>query len=151
MFKKGILLLMILCLFCGCQSTKKEPLTKSCDLQQNDMNILMNVISDDHEHVTRIEAEMFLTENAMVNYGFGDYESAQARLALSNESLDAQEDDGYELELVYDGNFYIMKMNIEFDKLSDEMLARLSIDKEDEVFQWHNFENALRENGGSCE
>lgn len=149
--KKASILGLMICLLCGCQTTPKEPLTKSCSIRQNDMSIVFDAISSDHEKVTSIEAEMYMSEGAMVNYGFGNYETAKDRLQLSNDALDAQECDGYQLELIYDGNFYIMKMKIDFEEIDEEMLARLSIDVDSESFLWQNFSEAVLNGGGSCQ
>lgn len=150
MKKLGITCLL-LALLCGCQSQPKEPLTKQCMVRQNDMDVVFHAISKDHEKVTNFEAEMYMSEGAMVNYGFGSFETAKNNMEYINDYLNSQESDGYELELVYDGNFYIMKMKVDLKALSDEMKARLSIDIESETFDWNTFSDAVFGAGGSCQ
>ena len=150
MFKKLMLIFTMLMVLCGCQEVK-EPISKTCTISENDMSAKIVATSTNHERVTQLEAEMVLTEGALINYGFGTADTAMYNLEYINEILDGQESDGYEVELVYDDVFYVMKMKLDLEELSDEIQARLSIDVDDETFNWNQFEAAILNNGGSCQ
>ena len=150
MSKKLTIILTMLMMLCGCQEAK-EPLSKTCTISQNDMSAKIVATTTNHEKVTQLDAEMVLTEAALVNYGYGTYETAMYNLETINEMLDGQESDGYELELTFDSVFYVMKMHLDLEELSEEVQARLSIDVDDETFDWDMFETAIVASGGSCQ
>ena len=150
MLKKTMIIFTMLMMLCGCQETK-EPISKTCTISENDMSAKVVATSTNHQRVTQLDAEMVLTEGALINYGFGTADTAMYNLEYINEILDGQESDGYEVELVYDNVFYVMKMHLDLEELSEDIQARLSIDVDDETFDWGMFESAIIASGGSCQ
>lgn len=151
--KKLVLTCLSLLVLMGCGSgaDASKQRTRTCSLRQNDMDIVVELIAEDGENISHLDASMVLNDRAIMNYSFGSsVEEAILNLDYLNQVLDETEKDGYETELVVESDFLVMKLHLEIDELDEQIQAQLGLHEGDDILILDRMIEGIETGNGSC-
>ena len=147
--KKLIMSALVITLLCGCGgSTSKN--SKTCSIEENGTTVTMTASASDGTNIDKLEAKSVVSGDDIASAGLGaTLEEVEAGLDTMNQIMDAMEQEGFTIDICFENDSVVTKMNFDFSKIKTEQLAEFGIDLGD-TSTLDAFVKSATESGGTC-